>query len=706
MLYITGVRLVAVFVGKSKAGHQVTTRTAELVVDTTSPVLGKLSSQTQYTSESTAACSPVSCRDALSGDEVRQYVGIGADPRSVDILGYSLVKDGVQTVRASKSVAPGQAYYCRHLCFDAAGNVAFATSAPVIVDTTPPSASTAVWQYQAMSSKQQGNTPVKDSLCAEWLSFEEPESVVVKQELQLMAGSPGSGRVLKMYAIARDANKHCVDPAGLVDHGGHYHFLIRASNAAGLATDAVSPKTGTLDGADPSLTALAFLDPNTNRKADNQTHAHLREGVTLKLRVHGVTATSGVKAYEFATVRADAVEAGQLVWRDVKFTKRQRTPTLVLEQANLQKIIDANAPRVRIAVRVRSKVGRVSGIRLSGVVIVDLVLPSISGLRISTDGAVTTDLSLVRPNMIYPLVDEDVRVSVTANAKRGSFTFDKIHDGATGSGIHSAEFCLGRATNNCLVHEWKAIDISQPGKVSFEIAEILQSGSLYYVNLRATDRAGNMKYVSSNPTLVDLNAPTLARWKIIHSDGADNDCIDAKSVRNGQVTWQTRQDRVCTCMRGLRDSSVVQLELRVRDSAGTKIVLRQIVKSSMSRQLLPTVYNDARVLCFEPSTPLEPDSYGVELEARDIVRHFSIWPHNGELVVDTTPPTTGSVREHLGDAHETDCMVSDGKSMSIHVDWDGFEGNFSAQNMIDQRHLSAFTNAFSHANTPFAHTYA
>ena len=723
IMHITGDRLVAVFVGKSKAGHQAAVRSAELVLDTTSPVLGKPSSQKKYTSKTTAECVTVSCRDGLSGDKVRQYVGIGGDPGSVDMREYSLVEEGAQSVRASKPVSPGHAYYCRHLCFDSAGNVAFSTSAPVIVDTTPPNARTAVWQYQATSSQKQGNTSVKDSLCAKWLSFKETESFIVKQELQLMAESPGSGKVLKTYPIGVDEREKCIDPAGLVGHGGQYHFRIRATNAAGLAKDAESPKAGTLDGADPSVTALTFLNPNTNRKADNQKRVYLREGATLKLKllVQGVKATSGVKWYEFATVRADAVEADRpSVLRDLEFTKRQRIPMLTLERGELEKIVNEQSPRVYIAVRARSKIGRVSAIQLSGEVFLDLVLPSISGLRISTDGAMTKDLSLVKPSVIYPSAEKSVRVSVTASAERGSFTFDKIHDdGATASGILSAEFCLGRATNNCLVQEWKTIDISNPGKVSFEIEKTLQSGSLYYVNLRATDRAGKMSYVSSPPTLVDLNAPTVEQWRITRNDGKDG-CNDAKSVRHGQVTWQTQQDRVCACVRGVRDASEVRMELHLQDSAGTKFVLTPMENDDaragsqehvqnftgtefISKQIAA---NDVRVHCFEPSTLLQPDSYGVELKARDIVGHSSIWPYDGEIVVDTTPPTTGSVREHLGDAHETDCMVSDGKSMSIHVDWDGFEGNFSAQNMIDQRHLSAFTNAFSHANTPFAHTYA
>ena len=684
-----------------------TAKSAELVVDTTSPVLGQPSSEIQYTSETTAKCSPVSCRDALSGDEVRQYVGVSTDLSSVDMLDYSLVKKGAGAVKAPKPVAPGHVYYCRHICFDAAGNVAFATSGPVIVDTTRSAAST-LWHYQAVSSKQDGSNIFKQSLCAEWRDstseMQEPESMIVKQELQLMAGSPGSGKVLKTYSVARDAHKHCVDPAGLVNHGGHYHFRLRAVNAVALATDALSADTGTLDAADPSSTALVFLDTSTMQEAGNQTHAYLGKGATLNLRVQGITATSGVEAYEFAIVRADVVQAGALAWRDAKSTESQLAPTFKLEQPKAQKIVDANSPTIRVAVRVRSKIGRVSAIRLSGVVFLDLVPPSISGLRISTNGAVKTNMSLVRPHVILRrAAKNDLSVFVTANAKQGSFTFDKVEDGKAGSGIRSAEFCLGRASNNCLVNEWKSIDFSKPGKVLFDITETVESGSVYYVNLRATDMAGNTNYMSSTPTLVDLNAPTWTQWQITHTDSEDM-CNSTKLPHHGKVVWQTHQDRVCTCVRGLDDASVVQMELRIQGVAGTKTVLPEIKNplgfQPMPSRFLPGSDEAARVVCFEPSAPLKPDAYVVELGARDTVGHVSKWQSNGELVVDTTSPTMGRVREHLGDTHEVDCiLLSAGKNMAIHVDWDGFEGNLTSYSMIFQPNPFLPLHMFVHLQT-------
>ena len=683
-----------------------TAKSAELVVDTTSPVLGKPSSEIQYTSKTTAECSPVPCDDALSGDEVRHYVGIGVNLNSVDMLGYTLVKKGVKTIKASKPAKPGQVYYCRHVCFDAAGNVAFATSGPVIVDTTQPAANE-LWHYQGISSKQDGDVPLKDSLCAEWRNstseIQEPESVIAMQELQLMAGSPGSGKVLKTYSLARDARKHCVDPAGLVDHGGRYHFRLRTTNAVKLTTYAVSTDTGKLDAADPFMTALIFLDTSTNQEARNQTHAYLGNGATLNLRVRGTTAMSGVEAYEFATVRADAVEAGELAWRDVKFTKSQPVPTFKLEQAELQKIVNVNSPTIRIAVRVRSKIGRVSAIRLSGVVLLDLALPSISGFRVSTHGSVTTELSLVRPHVIYRPPTKNAPVIVTPNAKQGSFTFDNIHDGKTGSGIFSTEFCLGRAPNNCLVNGWKAIDTSKPGQVSFNLAKPAESGSLYYVNLRAMDNAGNMNYLSSTPTLVDLNAPTWAQWQLIHTDSEDG-CNRTKFPQHGQVIWQIRQDLVCTCVHGLDDVSVVKMELRLQGVDGTKLILSQIKKVAgfrpMPQRFLPGSAEDARVVCFKPTVPLKPDAYVVELGARDSVGHVSTWQSNGELVVDTTPPTMGRVREHLGDTHEVDCiLLSAGKNMAIHVDWDGFEGNLTSYSMIFQPNPFLPLHMFVHLQT-------
>ena len=666
-----------------------TAKSAELVVDTTSPVLGKPSLEIQYTSKTTAECSLVPCHDALSGDEVRHYVGIGVNLNSVDILGYTLVKKGAIAIKASKPAKHGQVYYCRHVCFDAAGNVAFATSGPVIVDTTQPAANE-LWHYQGLSSKKDSDVPVKDSLCAEWRNstsaIQEPESVVAMQELQLMAGSSGSGKVLRTYSLAGDARKHCVDPAGLVDHGGHYHFRLRATNAAKLTTYAVSPDTGKLDAADPFMTALMFLDPVTNQEARNQTHAYLGNGATLSLRVRGATAMSGVEAYEFATVRAHAVKAGELAWREVKFTKSHPAPMFKLEQAELQKIVDVNSRTIRIAVRVRSKIGRVSAIRLSGVVMLDLVPPSISGFRISTHGSVKIQSSMVRPHVIYRPPAENAMVIVTANAKQGSFTFDSIHDGKTGSGILSTEFCLGRAPNNCLVNGWKAIDTSKPGKVSFNIAKPVESGSLYYVNLRAMDNAGNVNYMSSAPTLVDLNAPTWAQWQIIRTDSEDG-CNRTKFPHHGQVIWQIRQDRVCTCVRGLDDASVVKMELRVQGVDGAKLILSEIEKAGgfrpIAQRFLPGAAEDKRVVCFQPTSPLEPDAYTVELRARDSVGRVSTWQSNGDLVVDTTPPTMGRIREHLGDAHEVDCiLLSAGKDATIHVDWEGFEGNFTGHIMI------------------------
>ena len=143
--------------------------------------------------------------------------------------------------------------------------------------------------------------------------------------------------------------------------------------------------------------------------------------------------------------------------------------------------------------------------------------------------------------------------------------------------------------------------------------------------------------------------------------------------------WQVRQDRVCTCVRGLDDATPVQMDLRLQGGAGTTIVLPEIKNPKgfkpMPPRFVPGTGEDTRVTCFKASTPLQPDVYVVELGARDIVGHVSDWQSNGHLVVDTTPPTTGRVREHVGDAHEADCLVAAGTHMAIHVDWDGFAGD-------------------------------
>ena len=49
------------------------------------------------------------------------------------------------------------------------------------------------------------------------------------------------------------------------------------------------------------------------------------------------------------------------------------------------------------------------------------------------------------------------------------------------------------------------------------------------------------------------------------------------------------------------------------------------------------------------------------------------------VLVDTTPPTMGRVREHSGDGFEDDCMLAN-KNMTVHVEWEGFEGMFVGQN--------------------------
>ena len=278
---------------------------------------------------------------------------------------------------------------------------------------------------------------------------------------------------------------------------------------------------------------------------------------------------------------------------------------------------------------------------------------------------------------------DDLSIFVTANATQGSFEFDTIDDGNAGSGIRSAEFCLGRASNNCLVNEWKAIDISDPGKkVLFDIAKTVECGSVYYVNLRATDMAGNIQYMSSTPTLVDLNAPTWSQWQITRTDTTEDECNSVKLPHHRKVVWQIRQDLVCTCVRGLDDATMVQMQLRVQGVDGTKVDLQEIPKPfTMPLRFSPRSDEAARVVCFKPKPPalLKPDAYVVELQAQDMVGHRSDWQSNGELVVDTTPPTMGRVREHLGDAHEADCMTTAGKNMTIHVDWDGFEGKFPSR---------------------------